>query len=262
MILVAATADSYCFLLETKIKNSLNALVRSGHQLTGCTWLLRRVISFARSRRAAEALAQAMQHQLKQPAINDQAHFIELLSCLKSMILFDGYDGNKASSDKVLGTYWEIGCIQRFLRQNPKIKMSDLGIADFRYIKEQAEKHMKELEGQLTYIAQKVNADDNGVNFAIRTSTIDGKTRILFAGYSNYNRATEFVKFKVENGGKGHFLTKKEWLDFINSKLVPKFMGLRKPKKTFDSSVEVDDRGQSFLDYSINKIKKEENDQV
>lgn len=243
-------------MLETKLKNSLIAIVKSGVEVTGSKWLLRRVISFARSRKAADALVQAMQHLLTQPALNDQAHFIELLSCLKSMILFDDYRGNEASSKKVLGTHWERGCLHRFLSFNPKINMRDLGI-DFQLVFEQAHNHIKELERQLTYIAEQVNADDNGVNFAIKTTSNDGKcVRILFAGYSNYMKATEFVSFKQMNAGR-HFLTKNDWLFFVRSVVVPKFT---RKTDAFKDGVELDDNnGKSFLDFSIKKIKNEEN---
>jgi len=72
--------DYYIFVLETKLKNSLIDIVKSGVEVTGSKWLLRRVISFARSRKAADALVQAMQHLLTQPALPYELYLVSSTS--------------------------------------------------------------------------------------------------------------------------------------------------------------------------------------
>jgi hypothetical protein len=252
--------DYYIYILEEKIKEALISIVRSGRQLSGCNWLLRRVLSFARSRIAANALIEAMLHILKQPVVNNQTHFIELLSCLKSMIKFDDYDYNEASADKILGKApWKKGCIRQFVENN-NLSYADIGILSMPRLHELAHMHMEEIKSKLAYITEKVNADDNGINFAIKVPTNDGKVKYIVAWYSNYNRATEFIRFKKMNDGRRHFLTKKQWLEFIHTKLIPKFkLGMTTLRK-IDDGVEAADEGDDrspFLDFSIKNIKHE-----
>ena len=176
-----------------------------------------------------------------------------ILSCLQTMIRFDSWQGNNASRLVVFGRddagSKSGGLLAKFMRCY-KSKSVELKI-NFHQLKRDAVCHLKEIERIKKFIAREVNAENNGINFALKVKAEDGqKHEFLWPIGSNYNKGTEYVYFKELNGGVFPTSTN-EWIDMLQVNVIPLFItGFTGPKKVKD------DNGNEFEDYSISSIKK------
>eukprot|EP00986_Skeletonema_menzelii_P019203 scaffold27132_cov183-Skeletonema_menzelii.AAC.1 len=232
-----------------EVANSMN------EPLFGWSYHDRRAIyCFAQQRLAASTLVEASLHFLRAKPANgptSRSYFMWLLSCLQSMILFDNYSGNKASYSVIFGDDLKSGVLAKLLRNRHQSRSSSFtSKLDYFQVRNGAKNHLKEIERNLTLIAKRVQAHNNGINFAIKIKASDNAavSRVLWPVDSNYKEGTEYMMFKELNGGC--FPTsKKVWIKLIKINVIPKFLGFSGPE-------EIDEAGQRYMDYSISEIKK------
>ena len=237
---------------NTRYLAALNG-VANNTKLSGWSYYASKVVyCFVQQRLAASTLIEASWHFLgESPATSktvqeSRSYFMWLLSCLKSMIKFDGYSGNKAGYSAIFGDERNEGLLMKLIRFNHR----DFSKFVFTYkeMRSQAKRHINEMERNLQSIAKKVGAHDNGINFALKIkASVESKARFLWPIDSNYNKCTEFSMFKQFNGGNFP-TTQKAWIKLIERYVIPEFLGYSGEEEEVD--------GQKYYGYSIDAIKK------
>ncbi len=229
--------------------------VANNTKLSGWSYYASKVIyCFVQQRLAASALIGASWYFLKESTVTvtsttvpeSRSYFMWLLSCLKSMIKFDSYSGNKAGYSVIFGDERNEGLLMKLIRFNPH----DYSKFVFTYkrLRSQAKLHINEMERNLQSIAKKVGAHDNGINFALKIkASDDAKARFLWPIDSNYNQGTEYSMFQQFNGGVFP-TTQKAWIKLIEHNVIPEFLGYSGDEEEVD--------GQKYYGYSIDAIKK------
>jgi hypothetical protein len=227
---------------------------------------VRYVLSFVHRRSEMQGLVEAMQSLVYDDSpIPYLFHFTELLSCLKTMILFDTYEGNQVSSEKIFGGVWERGYIHHFLDINQIKASAILGHKTVSQMLDASDLHLDYAKQQLLVLRKKIFADDNGRSFAIMNVGALGKS-VLYNQFSNYNRGTEYMRFKRLHGG--YFPSNKdEWIVFIQEVVIPstvnklravrQFCPLTRVVKCVNFYDDGDDEETTDYDVSIAKIKDE-----
>lgn len=168
------------------------------------------------------------------------AILMPLLACAQSMLFFDGYGGNQASITALLAELTKVAKSQHapaeFIRAVQRFSFD-------------SKKHIQLLHEDISYLAGKINADPNGINFTIKVENDNGKTKWLWPKHSDHKRGVDYWYYKTLNGGNFP-LTKQSWMALINEHEMPKY------EHTINVAKLVKEDDTTFEEVSIEELKK------